>query len=73
MIAGGVKTQEEIENELRKRGFTPIDTMSDGGRFWKSSTGRHLHVPDSYEGMYPDFILGDLLRRADYLNGKKSH
>lgn len=67
MIAGGIKTREEIETELKKMGYEPTDTATDGGRFWRAPNGKHLHVPDAYFDMYPDFILGDLLKRAEYI------
>ena len=74
MIAGRVKSQKEVEDALRESGFEPTEEKTGTGRFWKSRlTGKHLSVPDPYEEMYPDFILGDLLDRAKLLNVRTLH
>jgi hypothetical protein len=55
-----VTTQEEFEASLRSAGFEPTDETTDTGRFWRSvQSGKHILVPDPYEGMYPLFIVKD--------------
>lgn len=56
-----VLSRENLEAELTKRGFSKTETRTSTGTFWRSSqSGKHLQVPDAYEGMYPDFILRGL-------------
>ncbi len=61
MIAGKVKTAEELEAELRAAGYEPTEHHLKTGRVWRHKvTGKHIIVPDSYDGYYPDFILRDM-------------
>ncbi len=65
MIAGKVKTAEQLEAELRSGGYEPTEHHLKTGRVWRSKiTGKHIIVPDSYDGFYPDFILQDI---KDYI------
>ncbi len=68
MSAHRVTTQAEIEAQLKTLGLQPTEVRTETGRFWKSTrTGRHVQVPDPYEGMYPNFILDTLKARLDEL------
>ncbi len=61
MIAGRVKTQQEVEDELKAQGFEPTEHRTATGRIWRSTkTGRYMQAPDPYMEMYPEFILKDL-------------
>lgn len=74
MIAGRVKTQKEVEDALRGKGFEPTNEVTNTGRFWRSTVnGKHIIVPEPYEGMYPDVILGDLLEKAHQLGKPTLH
>lgn len=74
MSASRVWTQAEIEAQLRSLGLVPTDATTATGRFWKSpQTGRHVQVPDAYEGMYPNFILSVLKARLEELGFKPLH
>ncbi len=65
MIARRIKTADELEAELRAGGFEPTEHRTGTGRVWRStSNDRHIIVPDSYDGYYPDFILEDV---KDYI------
>ena len=68
MIGRRVVSCEEVECALRALRLEPTDKQTSTGRFWRSTvTGRHVQVPDAYEGMYPAFILRDLIARLDEL------
>lgn len=59
-----VKTQKEVEDDLIAQGFERTTHRTATGTAWKSThTGKHVIVPDPYEGMYPEFILKDLHER----------
>lgn len=56
-----VKTQAEVEEELRAKGFAPTQHHLGTGRVWRhEGTGRHIIVPDPVDGMYPDAIIRDM-------------
>lgn len=64
-----VLTQQEVEAELEKLGFTKTTETTNTGAYWKSSkSGKHILVPHPYEGMYPEFILKDLRQRMSALS-----
>lgn len=68
MNPGRVRTREEVERALRAKGLEPTDLTTGTGRFWKSTiSGRHIQVPEPYDGMYPEAILEDLYGRLDEL------
>ena len=74
MSAGRVWTQAEIEAQLAALGLTPTEHRTATGRFWRSTrSGRHVQVPDPYEGMYPNFILDTLKARLQELGFKPLH
>jgi hypothetical protein len=61
LIGRRVKSAEELEAELRARGYEPTDFHSGTGRAWRHiPTGRHIIVPDPLDGMYPDAIIRDI-------------
>ena len=63
-----VLTKEQIERRLNEMGLVKTDHFTATGRFWKSlHTSRHVQVPEPYDGMYPDFILRDLIGRLEEL------
>ena len=63
-----VRTQEEIEAALASLGLVKTEIITATGRFWRSlATGRHVQVPEPYDGTYPEFILADLRGRLDEL------
>lgn len=69
-----VKSQQEVEDDLKARGFSKTEHRIATGTIWKSSqTGKHLVVPDPYEGMYPEFILKDLHDRMACLGQRSVH
>lgn len=74
MSPGRVLTQEEVEAFLIAKGLEPTEIRTETGRFWKSAaTGRHVQVPNAYDGMYPEFILRDLRGRLEELGFGSLH
>lgn len=74
MIAGRVKSKEDVEAALKAAGFEPTDFRTATSRIWKSNrTGKHIQVPDPYDGMYPDAILRDRKEVADILGKATLH
>lgn len=62
MIAARVASEAEVEARLRALGFEPTTWTTDTGTFWRSkSTGKHILVPFSVQGFYPNWLLGDLV------------
>jgi hypothetical protein len=56
---------EKLEAELRAGGYESTEHRTGTGRVWRStSNDKHIIVPDSYDGYYPDFILEDI---KDYI------
>ena len=62
-----IKTWESVESWLRSKGFVPTSNTIDGGRYWRSKSGRHMIVPDHVDGFYPDFFLADLIKRVEQI------
>ncbi len=63
MIAGRVKTKQEVEEWLRSEGWVPTDLTTSTGRVWRSTrTGKHIQVPEDDEGLYTDWMLRDLMK-----------
>lgn len=61
MIAPRVLSEEELQAELKKRGFEPTDETTATGRFWKNkANNKHVLVPTSIDGFYPTWLLADL-------------
>jgi len=62
MIAQRVATVGDVEDALLGKGFEPTEHYTATGRYWKhSGTGRHLLIPQSVQGYYPDWMLQDLV------------
>ena len=69
-----VRTREEVEALLRAMGLEPTDRRTETGVFWKlPATGRHVQVPDAYEGMYPEFIIDHLRNVLEELGLGRLH
>lgn len=69
-----VLSKEEVEETLTKRGFTKTGTRTATGTFWRSGqTGKHVQVPDPYEGMYPRFLLSDLNEQLERMGQPQLH
>jgi hypothetical protein len=63
-----VLSKEAVEAHLASLDLEKTDIVTATGRFWKSTkTGRHVQVPEPYDGMYPEFILADLRVRLEEL------
>lgn len=62
-----VKTWQEVEAYLLKKGFIPTPEIVLGGRIWRSKSKRHITVPDSVDGHYPDFFWVDLVKRVEQI------
>jgi len=62
MIAPRVLTEDDVYAALDERGFEVTIHTTETGTYWKNPmSGRHLLVPRSVEGFYPDWMLYDLL------------
>ena len=69
-----VTTQKEFEAQLEEKGFAKTDIRTSTGIFWCSkNNGKHLLVPDPYEGMYPKFILKDIEDHMEKIESIKIH
>jgi hypothetical protein len=65
MISLPVITEEQVKAKLREVGYEPTDHVSATGRFWKhKDANRHLMVPISADGYYPDWLLDEVVQRA---------
>lgn len=57
-----VATERQIYALLRDAGYEQTEQRTATGTFWRSTeTGRHVQVPDSLKGCYPDWLLADLV------------
>ena len=57
MIVSRVPPEEEIHGRLKELGFEPTDEKTDTGTFWvHKESGKHLQVPHSVQGYYPDWL-----------------
>ena len=69
-----VLSKEQVEAYLASLDLEKTEIVTATGRFWKSTkTGRHVQVPEPYEGMYPEFILSDLRARLEELGFGSLH
>ncbi len=65
MIAPRVPGEGEIFDALGELGFEKTDTTTDTGCFWRhKTTGRHLQVPFSVQGYYPDWLIWQFWSKA---------
>lgn len=71
MISSRVRSAREVYASLKSQGFERTTHKTATGTFWKhAATGKHLLVPKSVQGFYPDWLLEDLLERMAQLRGK---
>lgn len=68
MIASRVVREAEVVESLKKAGFTKTTKTTATGTYWRSKAGRHLLVPESVQGFYPDWLLNDINERLHKLN-----
>ena len=61
MTASQVVREKDLIDHLKKLGFEQTNEKTETGIFWRSPQGRHIQVPYPYEGMYPDWLLSDLV------------
>lgn len=65
MIAPKVPSESEIFDILRGLDFEPTDAKTATGTFWRHApSGKHLQVPFSVQGYYPDWLRSQFLSRA---------
>jgi hypothetical protein len=58
MTAARVPSEAEIFAELRSLGFEPTGEKTETGEFWlPKATKRHLQVPFSIQGFFPDWLI----------------
>jgi hypothetical protein len=58
MIATRVLSEAQIFAELRRLGFEPTGRKTATGEFWlHKTTKRHLQVPFSIQGFFPDWLI----------------
>jgi hypothetical protein len=69
MIASAVVSAAQVEARLQALGFEPTKERTATGVFWcRKSDGRHLLIPDSVQGFYPDWMLADLEKEIGKIN-----
>jgi hypothetical protein len=65
MVAERVASREDVEHALEQNDFEPTGQRTATGEYWRHRrSGRHILVPDSYQGYYPDWMLGDLSKEV---------
>jgi hypothetical protein len=65
MIAPRVPHEIEIFKELEEQGFERTGTTTKTGEFWRHKpTGRHLQVPFSIQGYFPDWLCWQFKAQA---------
>ena len=61
MIASRVLKESELHDHLKSMGYKPTGEKTSTSTFWKNSkTGKHIQVPNSVQGFYPDWLLWEL-------------
>lgn len=60
MISQPTLTEDGLKSALLDRGCCPTDQKTGTGTLWKTKSGLHFSVPNSYDGYYPDWMLRDL-------------
>ncbi|HUP90954.1 MAG TPA: hypothetical protein VM074_01805 [Solimonas sp.] len=61
MIAAKVMSEKELQKKLADKGFTKTTHKTDTGVFWRDGTaGKHILVPHSEQGFYPNWMLEDI-------------
>lgn len=65
MIAVRVPPEGEIFTALMNLGFEQTAVKTDTGCFWRhKETGRHLQVPFSVQGYFPDWLRAEFWEKA---------
>ena len=71
MISPPVPTEHDIKGRLHELGFKETASRTATGIFWEHEiTNQHLLVPDSLDGMYPDWLFNRMLLTAEDISGK---
>ena len=61
MIASRVVSEEELQTALRELGFKLTEESTNTGVFWRHcDSGKHVLVPNSVQGFYPNWLLEDI-------------
>jgi hypothetical protein len=69
MISVRVPSQEEIFKGLEELGFKPTGKKTNTGEFWRHESGRHIQVPFSVQGYYPDWLRAQFWAQAIEIAG----
>jgi hypothetical protein len=65
VIALPAVTEAQVQAKLTECDYEPTDSVTETGRYWRHKrVRRHLLVPFSADGFYPDWMLHDLAQRA---------
>src|SRR5687768_7496233 len=65
MIAVPTVSEDQVRERLENLGYKPTNKRTATGRFWKNQEhGRHLLVPNSDHGTYPQWMIDDLVHNA---------
>lgn len=65
MISLRVPPENEIFEGLRGLGFKPTGVKTATGEFWvHEPSGRHIQVPFSVQGYYPDWLRAEFVPHA---------
>ena len=71
MIAQRVSTKAEVHEILKGMEFSKTEHSTATGTFWRHrKTKRHLLVPFSVQGYYPDWLLWEFLSNATDISGE---
>lgn len=63
-----VVSEKQLTERLKSLGYSQTTETTATGTYWRSSGGRHLEVPFSIQGFYPDWMLIDLEEKIGKLN-----
>jgi hypothetical protein len=65
MISLPLVTEAQVTTKLKEFGYSPTDSVTATARFWRhKERKRHLMVPNSADGYYPDWLLHEVVARA---------
>jgi len=66
MIAVPSVVEGQVHERLRNLGYEPTNNVTATGRFWLNRDHRrHLLVPNSDNGTYPQWLIDELIHNAD--------
>lgn len=69
MIAPRIPGEKDLHEVLEEKGFERTSERTGTGTFWRSkTTGKHVLIPDSDEGLYPSSLLMDIEEQIGKLN-----